>query len=70
MDRVDRKTPEELKSKFKREALSTRVKLSTLQILKSEAKSAKTSLSDLAAGVLDEYAEWLSKKRKQQGRTK
>ena len=70
MDRLDRKTPEELKSKFKREALSTRVKHSTLQILKSEAKTAKTSLSDLAAGVLDEYAEWLVKKRKQQGKAK
>lgn len=65
-----RKIPEELKSKYKREALSTRVKAETHQILEQQAKKIKTSLSDLSAGILDEYAEWLTARHTKQGNTK
>lgn len=64
---LDRKTPEELKSKIERVPLSTRVKEETRQILEKEAKKVKTSLSDLTAGILDEYADWLINKRKNKG---
>lgn len=64
------KTPDELVSNFERTPLSTRVKTKTRATLLKEAKRLKTSLSDLAAGVLDDYVAWLeeqtevSKKRK------
>lgn len=64
---LDRKTPEELKSKFERVPLSTRVKEETRELLEKEAKKVGTSLSDLTAGILDEYVEWLISKRKNKG---
>lgn len=70
MVKTQNKTPDELVSHFERKPLSTRVKASTRITLEKEAKRLKTSLSDLAAGVLDDYVAWLeqqnelSKKRK------
>lgn len=57
------KTPDELVSNFERTPLSTRVKTKTRASLEKEAKRLKTSLSDLAAGILDEYVQWLNEEQ-------
>jgi uncharacterized protein (DUF1778 family) len=59
------KTPEELVTRSqKREPLSARVKADTKGVLTKAAEKAGTSLSDLAAAILDDYAEWLVSTRK------
>ncbi len=58
------KSPDELVSNFERKPLSTRVKTKTRTTLEKEAKRLKTSLSDLAAGVLDDYVAWLEEQNK------
>lgn len=58
MSETDRKTPEMLTTRAKREPLSTRVKETTKEILDAAAEKADTSLSDLTAAILDDYAEW------------
>jgi hypothetical protein len=57
------KTPDELVSNFERTPLSTRVKTKTRTSLEKEAKRLKTSLSDLAAGILDDYVQWLNEEQ-------
>ena len=59
MSETDRKSPEMLAIKSKREPLSTRVKSESKKLLKSAAKEAKTSVSDLTAAIIDDYCEWL-----------
>lgn len=54
-----RKSPEHLTLKSKKEPLSTRIKTQTKWTLKLAARYEKTSVSDLAAAILDDYAEWL-----------
>jgi hypothetical protein len=59
MSETDRKSPEMLAIKSKREPLSTRVKSESKKVLKSAAREAKTSVSDLTAAIIDDYCEWL-----------
>ena len=54
-----RKSPADLTLKSKRTPLSTRVKSDTKRVLAQAAKTAKTTVSDLSAAILDDYAEWL-----------
>jgi uncharacterized protein (DUF1778 family) len=64
-----KKSPEELVTRnHKREPLSARVKSDTKKTLEKAAKSAGTSLSDLAAAILDDYADWLSEQSKRKQR--
>lgn len=65
MVKTKNKTPDELVSHFERIPLSTRVKSKTRSTLEKEAKRLKTSLSDLAAGVLDDYVAWLEEQSEQ-----
>jgi uncharacterized protein (DUF1778 family) len=57
---TERKSPEMLDIKSKREPLSTRVKESTKVLLETAADKAGTTLSDLTAAILDDYADWLA----------
>ena len=61
---VSRKTPEELVSKIQKQPLSTRVKVETYEALELIAKEVGTSLSDLSAGILDDYVHWYEDERK------
>lgn len=64
-DSFNKKTPAELVTRAqKREPLSARVKTDTKRILTRAAKEAKSSLSDLSAAILDDYAEWLDLQNK------
>lgn len=55
-----KKSPQELVTRAnKREPLSARVKSDTKKTLTKAAKTAGSSLSDLAAAILDDYADWL-----------
>lgn len=65
---VERKTPEELVSRTQKHPLSTRVKVETYEALELIAKEVGTSLSDLSAGILDDYVHWYQSQPK--GRTK
>ena len=63
MSPSEQKKPNLLAVKSKREPLSTRVKTDTKKVLKVAAKEVKTSVSDFAAAVLDDYADWLDSQR-------
>lgn len=69
---VTRKTPEELISKTHKQPLSTRVKVETYEALEQIAKDVGTSLSDLSAGILDDYVHWYEEegKAKRSGKNK
>jgi thermostable 8-oxoguanine DNA glycosylase len=58
MNQVNRKTPDELISKTKKQPLSARVKVETYEALEKIADEVGTSLSDLSAGILDDYVQW------------
>ena len=55
---VKRKTPEELVSKIQKQPLSTRIKVETYKALEEIANNVGTSLSDLSAGILEDYVQW------------
>lgn len=60
-----KKSPEELVTRaHKREPLSARVKTDTKKILTRAADEVGTSLSDLAAAILDDYAVWIASQKK------
>jgi hypothetical protein len=59
-DRV-KKSPEQLKVRGQKVPLSTRVRAQTRESLEQAAKEADTTLSDLTAAILEDYAEWLEK---------
>lgn len=61
---VNRKSPEELISKTQKHPLSTRVKVETYQALEKIAVDLGTSLSDLSAGILDDYVLWYLEEKK------
>jgi hypothetical protein len=65
---VTRKTPEELVSKTQKQPLSTRVKVETYEALEHIAKEVGTSLSDLSAGILDDYVQWYEEEGKKKKR--
>jgi len=65
---VTRKTPEELISKTQKQPLSTRVKVETYEALEQIAKDVGTSLSDLSAGILDDYVHWYEEEGKKTGK--
>ncbi|MBY0515371.1 MAG: hypothetical protein K2P81_00580 [Bacteriovoracaceae bacterium] len=54
---IKRKTPEELISKAKR-PLSSRIDVRAYKALEQIAKKLDTSLSDLSAGILEDYVHW------------
>ncbi len=57
-DRV-KKTPEQLKVRGQKVPLSTRVREQTRKVLEQAAEESSTTLSDLTAAILEDYAEWL-----------
>lgn len=61
----EKKAPEALVTRASsRVPLSARVKESTKETLTKSAEEIGTSLSDLAAAILDDYAEWLDSRKK------
>ena len=59
------KSPENLvKPRVERVPLSARVKSDTKEILLKAAGNVNTSLSDLAAAILDDYAEYLQRRKR------
>jgi predicted HicB family RNase H-like nuclease len=61
----EKKVPENLVTRAStRVPLSARVKEETKEALAKAADGAGTSLSDLAAAILDDYAEWLMARKK------
>lgn len=65
---VKRKTPEELISKSQKQPLSTRVKVETYKALEIIADEVGTSLSDLSAGILEDYIHWYAEEGKKNSR--
>lgn len=65
---VTRKTPEELVSKTQKHPLSTRVRVETYDALEKIAEEVGTSLSDLSAGILDDYVKWFEEENKKSGK--
>ena len=61
---VKRKTPEELISKTQKQPLSTRVRVETYKALEEIAEEIGTSLSDLSAGILEDYVQWCKEEGK------
>jgi hypothetical protein len=61
---IKRKTPVELKTRLKKKPLSTRIRASSLETLKKMSKNAKTTLSDLTAGIIEDYVEWYETEQK------
>ena len=61
---VVRKTPQELVSRTQKHPLSTRVKVETYRALEHIAKEVETSLSDLSAGILEDYVRWYEEEKK------
>lgn len=61
----EKKAPEALVTRASsRVPLSARVKDSTKETLTKTAEKVGTSLSDLAAAILDDYAEWIEGQKK------
>lgn len=65
---VKRKTPEELISKTQKQPLSTRVRVETYKALEKIAEDIGTSLSDLSAGILEDYVQWYEVDGKKAGK--
>jgi len=56
--------PSQMHKKDEREPVSTRIKTKSIKVLKKASKSQQMSLSTLLANVLEDYADWLSKQKK------
>ena len=69
-NKVTRKTPNELVSKIKKQPFSTRIKVETYKTLKQIAREVGTSLSDLSAGILDDYVHWYEEEKRAGKKTK
>lgn len=68
MNQVNRKTPDELISKTQKQPLSARVKVETYEALKNIAKQTGASISDLTAGILEDYVQWYLEEGKKRGK--
>ncbi len=62
--RMQFRTPEEIGAKEKTEQVSTRIKVSALDVLKQAAEKQGESVSYLAGRILEDYVEWLEKEKK------
>lgn len=58
MQKRVKKTPEQLKVRGQKVPLSTRVRTHTKEILENAANNSSTTLSDLVAAILEDYADW------------
>ena len=66
-DHTRRRTPDELKSKTSKQPLSTRVKTTTYEALEKISAKHKTSISDLSAGILEDYVQWYEEQYEENG---
>lgn len=65
---IQRKVPKQLITKTQKHPLSARVKVETYKALEKIADEVGTSLSDLSAGILDDYVHWYEEEGKKTGK--
>lgn len=63
MNLNEMKLPKDLVKDEARQPISARVKTSTLRNMENEAKKLKIKTAALTAAILDDYSDWLEKRR-------